>query len=99
MMWTRVTRTAAVVAVLALAVACGGDDDTGTAAEDGDAATAEATTAAGAAFPLEVEHALGVTEVPAEPERVVTVGVTEQDVVLALGVTPVGVTEWYGEQP
>lgn len=28
-----------------------------------------------------------------------TVGVTEQDTVLALGVTPVGVTEWYGEQP
>ena len=28
-----------------------------------------------------------------------TVGVTEQDTVLALGVTPVGVTDWYGDQP
>ncbi len=29
----------------------------------------------------------------------VTAGYTEQDAVLALGVTPIGVTEWYGEQP
>ena len=29
----------------------------------------------------------------------VTVGVTEQDFALAVGVTPVGVTEWYGQQP
>ena len=36
---------------------------------------------------------------PAEPERVVTVGVTEHDTVLALGVLPVGVTDWYGDQP
>ena len=36
---------------------------------------------------------------PEEPKRVVSVGVTEQDVLLQLGVVPVGVTEWYGEQP
>ena len=29
----------------------------------------------------------------------VSVGVTEQDILLQLGVVPVGVTEWYGEQP
>ena len=46
-----------------------------------------------------MEHAFGATEIAAEPERVVTVGLTEQDTVLALGVAPVGVTEWYGEQP
>ena len=50
-------------------------------------------------FPITVEHAFGVTVVPAEPQRVVTVGVTEHDTVLALGVTPVGVTDWYGDQP
>ncbi len=37
--------------------------------------------------------------VPAEPQRVVSVGLTEQDMLLALGVVPVGVTEWYGEHP
>ena len=36
---------------------------------------------------------------PANPARVVSVGVTEQDPLLALGVIPVGVTEWYGDQP
>ena len=48
---------------------------------------------------MTIEHAFGTTEVPSAPERIVTVGLTEQDSVLALGMTPVGVTEWYGEQP
>ncbi len=46
-----------------------------------------------------IEHKFGETEVSGKPERVVTVGVSEQDPALALGVTPVGVTEWFGEQP
>ena len=44
-----------------------------------------------------VGHKYGNTKVPRNPERVVTVGLTDQDYVLALGVKPVGVTEWYGE--
>ncbi|CAH0234903.1 ABC transporter substrate-binding protein [Microbacterium foliorum] len=48
------------------------------------------------AFPVTVEHAYGDTEIPEQPQRVVTVGVTEQDALWALGVKPVGVTEWYG---
>jgi iron complex transport system substrate-binding protein len=50
-------------------------------------------------FPATVEHKYGSTVVPAQPQRIVTVGYTEQDTVLALGATVVGVTEWYGEQP
>ncbi len=46
-----------------------------------------------------VKHKYGSTMVPAPPERVVTVGLMEQDTVLALGVVPVGTTEWFGEQP
>ncbi len=42
---------------------------------------------------------MGSTTIESEPQRVVTVGVTEQDFVLAVGVTPVGVTDWYGDQP
>jgi iron complex transport system substrate-binding protein len=49
-----------------------------------------------AGFPVTVEHKFGATEIPAAPERVVTVGYTEQDVVLALGVEPVGVREFIG---
>jgi iron complex transport system substrate-binding protein len=45
-----------------------------------------------------VAHQYGETMVPAPPERVVSVGVTEQDILLELGVVPVAVTEWYGEQ-
>ena len=31
--------------------------------------------------------------------RVVSVGLTEQDILLQLGVVPIAVTEWYGEKP
>jgi len=50
-------------------------------------------------FPVTVAHEFGETVVPAEPQRVVVVGITEQDVLLELGVTPIATTEWYGEQP
>src|SRR6185436_16457285 len=44
-------------------------------------------------------HAYGSTTVPSAPERIAVVGLTEQDIVLALGVVPVATTEWYGDQP
>src|SRR5687768_7469820 len=50
-------------------------------------------------FPVTVEHQFGETTIDAEPQRVVVVGLTEQDILLELGVTPVATTEWYGEQP
>lgn len=46
-----------------------------------------------------VAHRYGSTEVTGSPQRVVTVGLTEQDYVLALGLTPVGVREWFGGYP
>ncbi len=66
--------------------ACGGDDR-------GDAA-ASAGTAAG--FPATIAHKFGSTQIAKAPKRVVTVGYTEQDTVLALGVKPVGVREFLG---
>jgi iron complex transport system substrate-binding protein len=50
-------------------------------------------------FPVTIEHKLGTTTIDSVPQRVVTVGLTDQDFVLALGVIPVGVTDWYGDQP
>ncbi|GHC74793.1 iron ABC transporter substrate-binding protein [Nocardiopsis terrae] len=44
------------------------------------------------AFPVTIEHEFGSTTVEEEPERVVTLGVTDADAVLALGVVPVGNT-------
>ncbi len=44
-----------------------------------------------------VEHKYGTTEISGRPSRIVTVGLTEQDYVLALGAAPVGVREWFGD--
>ncbi|MFW6075639.1 MAG: ABC transporter substrate-binding protein [Chloroflexota bacterium] len=52
-----------------------------------------------AGFPVEIEHKFGATEIAEQPERVVTIGYTEHDPALALGVQPVAVREWFGEQP
>lgn len=55
--------------------------------------------AAPAAGARTIAHKFGSTDVPGSPQRVVTVGLTEQDYVLALGLTPVGVRDWFGDQP
>jgi ABC-type Fe3+-hydroxamate transport system substrate-binding protein len=42
------------------------------------------------------EHRYGTTEITERPERIVSVGLNEQDAFFALGVAPVGVTDWMG---
>ena len=81
------------IALVAVA-ACGSDDDAPTAAGEGTTSTEPA-----AVFPVTVEHAYGSTTVPSAPERIAVVGLTEQDIVLALGQVPIATTEWYGDQP
>ncbi|MDA0180474.1 iron-siderophore ABC transporter substrate-binding protein [Solirubrobacter phytolaccae] len=56
----------------------------------------EATSGSASAPRSTVTHKFGKTEVPADPKRVVTVGYTDQDAILALGVTPVAVGEFGG---
>lgn len=92
------TRLVAVSLTAALLLTACGDD--GSSTEDGSTTPDDASsdTSAGA-FPATVPHKFGETVVPETPERVVSVGLTEQDTLLQLGVVPVGVTEWYGEQP
>jgi iron complex transport system substrate-binding protein len=81
---------------------------TTTAPTQAPAATAAATQAPTAAepassaestFPLTIEHKYGKTEIAKKPERIVTVGLTDHDALLALGVVPVGTTEWFGKHP
>ena len=87
--------SAVVASSLALVAACGGSsgDDTATPAASG------STGAAAAAFPVSIDHKYGTTEVTAAPQRIVVVGLTEQDALLALGVVPVATTKWFGENP
>jgi iron complex transport system substrate-binding protein len=49
-----------------------------------------------AAEPVTISHKFGETKVPANPQRVVTVGWTDQDFVLPLGVVPVSAREFSG---
>ena len=85
---------AAVLCGLLLA-ACGSDDDSGSS----ESAAAPTTQAEAAAFPVTIEHKYGSTTIEKQPERVVVVGLREQDALLALGVVPVATTEWFGKHP
>jgi iron complex transport system substrate-binding protein len=53
----------------------------------------------GGGGPLTITHAFGETTIPEPPKRVVSAGFTGQDDLLALGIVPVAVTAWYGDQP
>ena len=89
----RPSRLAVPLAVLALSgglTACGGSEDEGSA-------SAAETSSSSAGFPVRIENEFGTTEIPEEPQRVVTVGFNDQDFVLALGVTPVGERELLGD--
>ncbi|GAA3818629.1 iron-siderophore ABC transporter substrate-binding protein [Nocardioides panacisoli] len=57
-----------------------------------------ATSADPDAFPVTIEHAYGETTIPSEPARVVSIGSSDQDDLLALGVVPVGIQKvtWGG---
>jgi iron complex transport system substrate-binding protein len=84
-----------VIALLALLfTACGSDDEP---------APPPASSAGGGveegALPVTIEHKFGSTTVEQEPKRVVVAGLREQDSLLALGIVPVGTTEWYGKHP
>lgn len=52
-------------------------------------------TAAGSqtGFPVTIEHKYGSVTIQEEPQRIVSVGFTEQDILLALGITPAAVRE------
>jgi iron complex transport system substrate-binding protein len=69
--------------VAAVAAACS-PQKPGTVAKDGS---------------VTVKHVFGETKISAPPKRVVSAGFTEQDDLLAVGVVPIAVTNWWGDQP
>lgn len=87
----------AAVPIALLAAGCGGDD--GSTAASAPTTSAATGTSGGApgAYPVTIEHAQGSTTIAAPPARIVTLGYNDQDFLLAFGVAPVGVTDWYGD--
>ncbi|MFJ5557153.1 iron-siderophore ABC transporter substrate-binding protein [Streptomyces sp. NPDC093250] len=83
---------ASTLLLLTAATACGGDDSGSDSTDSG----AKAGASGESAFPVTIAHKYGSTTIKAEPQRIVTVGLTDQDAVLALGKVPVGTTEWLG---
>ncbi|MFC8077452.1 iron-siderophore ABC transporter substrate-binding protein [Streptomyces sp. NPDC057307] len=87
--WRRLAATLSAAALgVGLLAGCGSDDSADTSSDD-------APAAASGAFPVTVEHAFGSTKVTKAPKRVVTVGYTDDQAVLALGVKPVGMVDQY----
>ncbi|MFD9614116.1 iron-siderophore ABC transporter substrate-binding protein [Streptomyces sp. NPDC059083] len=89
--WQRVAATVSVAALGAgLLTGCGSDSADKDKKSDGAGAPA-----ANGAFPVTVEHAFGSTTVKEAPKRVVTVGYTDDQSVLAFGIKPVGMVDQY----
>ncbi|MFI6054517.1 iron-siderophore ABC transporter substrate-binding protein [Streptomyces violascens] len=88
--WQRLAASVSAAALgVGLLAGCGSDSaDQG----KGDGAN---TPAAAGAFPVTVEHAFGSTKIDKAPKRVVTVGYTDDQTVLAFGVKPVGMVDQY----
>ena len=57
------------------------------------------TPGASGAGSVTVTHLFGQTVIKEPPKRVVSAGYTEQDDLLAVGVVPIAVTNWFGDQP
>lgn len=79
---------AGVLVLLAVIAGCGGSSE-----------PAERNSADGGPFPVTIEHKYGSTVIEHKPERVITLGLSDQDAVLALGIKPVGVVDWFKERP
>ncbi|MDU0349259.1 ABC transporter substrate-binding protein [Actinomyces sp. MRS3W] len=78
------------------AVVVGGASQLTACTEDGSstagpsAAAGNATRGATESFPITVEHAYGSTVIESEPTRIATVAGVDNDVVISLGIVPVG---------
>src|SRR5690606_178554 len=85
-------RTVGVVVTGAIALslaACSTGSTNDNTSENATSGTAEE-----GAFPVTIKHAFGETTIDDEPKRVVTLGWGDQDNAIALGVVPVGATEF-----
>ncbi|MFE3453511.1 iron-siderophore ABC transporter substrate-binding protein [Nonomuraea sp. NPDC059194] len=92
-------RLSTVLAALALTVAAGCGTSSPPAGTAPAPAPSSSAPPSGAAFPVKVEHIYGTTEIAKRPERIVTIGLSDHEPVLALGFKPVGVVDWFQRSP
>jgi iron complex transport system substrate-binding protein len=89
--WRRLAVALSAAALgVGLLAGCGSDSD-----DPADKAGGDAPAGAGGTFPVTVEHAFGTTKVTEAPKRVVSVGYTDDQTVLAFGIKPVGMVDQY----
>ncbi|MEW2176805.1 iron-siderophore ABC transporter substrate-binding protein [Streptomyces sp. NPDC005406] len=89
--WQRLAATVSAATLgIGLLAGCGSDS-----ADEADKASDKAPAAAAGAFPVTVEHAFGSTKITKAPERVVSVGYTDDQTILAFGIKPVGMVDQY----
>ena len=86
--------TAALATSVAGLSACNASAGSGDPATGGSPAPAAKGVEEGA-YPVTINHKYGSTIIESAPQRVVTVGLKEQDDCVALGVVPVGSTTWF----
>lgn len=51
------------------------------------------------AFDIQLAHRYGTLILDKKPQRIVSVGYTDQDDILSFGVKPLAIRDWYGNQP
>ncbi|SFP96293.1 iron complex transport system substrate-binding protein [Geodermatophilus dictyosporus] len=85
----RAALVAAAVTAAGVLAACG---------SDGSSSGSASSSAGGGdgTFPVTVSTAFGDVEIPEEPQRVVALGWSDAETALALGVQPVGASDWLG---
>ncbi|MDP8976830.1 MAG: iron-siderophore ABC transporter substrate-binding protein [Actinomycetota bacterium] len=80
--------------------ACGGSSQTATSDSMPESSGSTSMEPAGVdnAYPVTIEHKFGATEITEEPQRVLSLGFQEHDTIFALGVEPIAVRYWYGDE-
>ncbi|WP_327121325.1 iron-siderophore ABC transporter substrate-binding protein [Streptomyces sp. NBC_01341] len=92
---TTLTKPGRRPAAVLLAAVLGAGLLAGCGSDSADTKSDSAPSAATGAFPVTVEHAFGSTKVTKAPQRVVSVGYTDDQAILALGIKPVGMVDQY----
>ncbi len=78
------------ISLAALLTACGSESNP---------APSTGTPANSSSFPVTIEHKYGSTTITEGPQRVVALGETDLDALLALGVVPVAASKYLGQEP